>query len=93
MNQDRANTRNFGSLQGPQDGIAQQSRPDPLALVRFINRESANYHHGDGLWHVAADASGDFVVCNGAICQRVVSDDPIARADYVCAGGAGLLIR
>ena len=59
----------------------------------LIDREPADDHYGDGIWHVAPDAAGSAGVRDRANGQRIIGDHAEARAHYVGARCAALVVR
>jgi hypothetical protein len=92
MDQNRANTCDFGGLNGAKNSISEERRADSTALKSRRNGEPSDDDDGHWIRHIPLDPSRRFCVRDGSGCQSIVSGDFRPRTQKIRSGGAALFV-
>ena len=92
VNQDGAAADDLRPCIGPLQGVFQQSRAKPLALLCLVNGETREQHNRNRLWRCRAGASSRFFPRDAPRSKRVVADHlEISVHDVGARVAAGLV--
>lgn len=86
MDEKRCNAGDLPCLQRARERITQQRSSEPGLMMIFVNRQSAQHHHRDGVRPITAQGTGCFGMPKRTRRKAVVTDNIFAHTNDVSTG-------
>ena len=92
MDEQRSDPGDFRCLQRARQRITKQGSSKARLMVVFVDRQTAQHHHRDGIRPIAAQGARSIDMAQRTRRKAVVADNGIAHADDISAGHTARLI-